>query len=97
MFWYNILVMSKHKTKKVAHTVIHPTVEKVGALALTAISILVTFEALIEHNPKFAQAHEAGSSQNLAEVYVRAETKGETSRLPEEFDIGLQTPRIAGL
>lgn len=86
--------MSKHK--KVKHTVIHPTAEKVGALALTAISILVTFEALIEHNPKF-KGHEAPGAQNLAEVYVRAETKGETSRLPEEFDIGLQTPHIAGL
>jgi hypothetical protein len=89
--------MSKHKAKKVKHTVIHPTAEKVGALVLTAISVLVTFETLIEHNPKFARVHEASSSANLAEVYVRAETRGEAGRLPEEFDIGMQTPRIAGL
>jgi hypothetical protein len=89
--------MSKQKSKQIRHTVIHPTAEKVGALVLAAISILVTFEAIIEHNPKFARAHDAAGSQNLAEVYVRAETRGEASRLPEEFDIGLQTPHIAGL
>ena len=87
--------MSKHK--KVKHTVIHPTAEKIGALVLTAISILVTFEALIEHNPKFSKSHEMGSGQNLAEMYVRTDNKGEAGRLPEEFDIGLQTPRIASL
>lgn len=89
--------MSKHITKKVKHTVIHPTAEKVGALALTALGMLVSFEAIIEHNPKFShRAHEA-NTPSVSEVFVRAETKGETSRLPEEFDIGLQTPHIAGL
>jgi len=89
--------MSKHKVKKEKHTVIHPTAEKVGALVLTAISILVTFEAIIEHNPKFSQrSHDIGGP-NMAEVYVRAETRGEAGRLPEEFDIGLQTPHVTGL
>jgi len=87
--------MSKQKVKKVKHTVIHPTAEKVGAILLTALSILVSFEAIIEHAYKHEQrSHD--SKTNISEMFVR-ETKGETSRLPEEFDIGLQTPRIAGL
>lgn len=89
--------MSKQKNKKAKHTVIHPSAEKIGAVVLTALSMLVTFEAIIEHNPKFSHRVHDVAGPNMAEVYVRAETKGEAGRLPEEFDIGLQTPRIAGL
>jgi hypothetical protein len=89
--------MSKHKNKEVKHTVIHPTAEKVGALVLTAVSMLVSFEAIIEHNPKFSHKLHEVTTPGVSEVFVRAETKGETSRLPEEFDIGLQTPHVAGL
>jgi hypothetical protein len=88
--------MSK-KAKKVEHTVIHPTAEKIGAIILTAVSILVTFEAIIEHNPKFARGHDSAGQSSMSEIFARGESKGETARLPEEFDIGLQTPHIAGL
>jgi hypothetical protein len=90
--------MSKQKHQKVQHTVIHPSLEKAGAIALAAVSVLVTFETLIEHHPKLGRHSEESKKPLMSEVFVaRAETKGETARLPEEFDIGLQTPHIAGL
>lgn len=88
--------MSKQKAKQIEHTIIHPTAEKVGAIALTAVSVLVSFEALIEHHPKFARHHDV-SQPSISEIFARGETKGETARLPEEYDIGLQTPHVAGL
>jgi hypothetical protein len=88
--------MSKQKTPIVKHTVIHPSAEKVGAIILTALSLLVSFEAILEHHPKFSHGHGENGRSSSSEMFVRAETKGETSRLPEEFDIGLQTPHVAG-
>jgi hypothetical protein len=90
--------MSKHKQKKSQHSVIHPSLEKIGAVALMAVSVLVTFESVIEHHPKFGHHSEESKQPLMSEVFVaRAETKGESARLPEEFDIGLQTPHVAGL
>jgi hypothetical protein len=97
MLWYINYVMSKQKNVKVKHTVIHPSAEKLGAIVLTALSLLVSFEAIIEHHPKFSHGHSETTRSGSSDMFVRAETKGETSRLPEEFDIGLQTPHIAGL
>ena len=88
--------MSK-QNKKIEHTVIHPTAEKVGAILLTGLSLLVSFEAIIEHSAEKQKHPEPKSSVNISEVFVRGEVKGEAGRLPEEFDIGLQTPRVAGL
>lgn len=90
--------MSKPKTKKVEHTIIHPNAEKIGAVALTAVSMLVAFEAIVHHGGDKRGYHEPSQNQMaLTEVFARGETKGETARLPEEYDIGLQTPHIAGL
>jgi len=89
--------MSK-QTKKIEHKehrVIHPTAEWVGAVVLTAVGALVSFEAIIEHSADQGyKSHD--NNKNVAEMFVR-EIKGETSRLPDEFDIGLQTPHVAGL
>lgn len=86
------------KAKKIEHTVIHPHAEKVGAIILTIVSVLVSFEAIIEHSDKFGRGHASAQSQvGASEVFIRAETKGETARLPEEFDIGLQTPHVTGI
>jgi hypothetical protein len=92
--------MSKQKSKKVVvqHSVIHPTAEKVGAIVLTVLSVLVSFEAIIEHNPKFSRVHHGDDNKPaISELFARGESKGETARLPEEFDIGLQTPHVSGL
>jgi hypothetical protein len=83
-------------SKQIEHTVIHPTAEKIGAIMLTALSILVSFEAIIEHSQKHA-SHDDNSKPGINEIFARGETKGETARLPEEFDIGLQTPHVSGL
>jgi hypothetical protein len=87
------------KQKEIEHTVIHPVAEKVGAIALTALSILVSFEAIVEHQHKAAHGDDHGDANRAAvtEIFARGETKGETARLPEEFDIGLQTPPVGGL
>jgi hypothetical protein len=86
--------MSK-QNKKVQHRVIHPHAEWLGAVVLTAVSALVSFEAIIEHSSDHGNKNH-DTAKNVSEMFVR-EVKGETSRLPEEFDIGLQTPHIAGL
>jgi hypothetical protein len=87
------------KQKQIEHTVIHPAAEKVGAIVLTVLSVLVSFEAIIEHqqNTSHGDSHHDGSRSALTEIFARGETKGETARLPEEFDIGLQTPPVGGL
>jgi hypothetical protein len=90
--------MSKQKVQKIEHTVIHPIAEKVGAVALTVLTLLVSMEAIIEHNPKFSHGAKSDDSKPaINEIFARGESKGEAARLPEEFDIGLQTPHIAGL
>ena len=86
--------MSKQKVSEAEHRVIHPIAEVVGAYVLTALSVLVSFEAIIEHHSK--STHET-SRPAMSEMFARADGKGETARLPEEFDIGLQTPHVSGL
>jgi hypothetical protein len=78
------------------HTVIHPNLEKWGAVAFTALCMLVSFESIVEHHAKDVY-HGKREAQYASQIFSRSESKGETARLPEEFDIGLQTPRIAGL
>jgi hypothetical protein len=86
------------KSKKHEHTIIHPNAEKVGAIILTAVSVLVSFEAIVEHSSKFGHGgNDPNKISGSSEIFMRAEPKGETARLPEEFDIGLQSPHIAGL
>lgn len=77
------------KTHKVEHTIVHPVAERVGAIALTVMCALVSFEAIIEH-----QSGEHNPHTVVSEVFARGETKGEAARIPEEFDIGMQTPHI---
>jgi hypothetical protein len=87
--------MSKQTNKKqIEHTIIHPAAERAGAIALTALSLLVSFEGVLEHS--LHGDHDQGQPA-ISEVIARGETKGETARLPEEFDIGLQTPHITGI
>jgi len=88
--------MSK-KSKTIEHTIIHPYAEKAGAIVLTAVGLLVSFEAIVEHHPKFGHGHEPSIVGGASQVVMRAEPKGETARLPEEFDIGLQTPHVTGV
>jgi hypothetical protein len=88
--------MSKQTSKTIEHTIVHPVAEQIGAVALTAVSLLVSFEVMLEHHPKIAGHHHKAES-SASEVFARGETKGETARLPEEFDIGLQTPHVTGV
>jgi hypothetical protein len=72
--------------------------ERAGAFVLTAMAMLVSVEMIIHHNPWTGSNHNSGSSQSSSsELFARAEGKGEAARLPEEFDIGLQTPHITGI
>lgn len=75
------------------------TAERVGAGVLAGIAMLVSVEMVLEHAPGHEQAGHAvaGSHSNVLETLARGEGKGETARLPEEFDIGLQSPSIAGV
>lgn len=72
--------------------------ERVGAGVLAGMAMLVSVELVMEHAPTGDKrgAHDTNHT-SLTEVFARGEGKGETARLPEEFDIGLQTPNIAGL
>ena len=79
------------------HTIIHPNLEKVGAIVLTAVCMLVTVEGIVEHQTHSKKEHYGDEAQLTNQIFARNETKGETARLPEEFDIGLQTPHISGL
>ena len=72
------------------------TAQHVGAWVLTAMALLGSVEMFLHHQ----QAHNPTAGQSSTAVYeqiARAEGKGESARLPEEFDIGLQTPRVSGL
>lgn len=89
---------TKKKPQKITeHTVIHPVAERVGAVVLSVLGFLVSFELMLEHHPKLSHAGSHANSHGISEVFARGETKGETARLPEEFDTGLQTPHITGL
>lgn len=58
--------------------------------------MLVSVEMVLEHAP--AGQHGSHAKHGAVhEVLARGESKGETARLPEEFDVGLQTPDIAGI
>lgn len=80
-----------------AHTIIHPDLERWGAVVFTAICMLVSFEAIVEHGHGKNAHHGSSDPQHVNQIFSRAEPKGETARLPEEFDIGLQTPHVSGL
>jgi hypothetical protein len=87
-----------HRLHLRGHTIVHPSLEKVGAIILTVVSVLVSFETIVEHHSK----HEKVDKQDphlSSQIFARTETtkSGETARLPEDFDIGLQTPHVSGL
>jgi hypothetical protein len=84
------------KTKNQKHTIIHPHLETFGAIALTLVSTFVSFETIIEHHAKESY-HSKRDTAYANQIFARSESKGETARLPEEFDIGLQAPHVAGL
>jgi hypothetical protein len=72
------------------------TAQHLGAWALTGLALMGSLEMLLHHhqvtNPTAGQ-----SSTAVYEQMARGEGKGESARLPEEFDIGLQSPRVSGL
>lgn len=71
-------------------------IEQLGAVALTGLAMLVSVEMVLEHAPAGQHGGHAKHASAVHEVLARGESKGETARLPEEFDVGLQTPDIAG-
>lgn len=87
--------MSKQTSKQIEHTIIHPTLERIGATILTALCLLVSFEGIAEHHPSLTHHHKE-DTPSVSDIFARGETKGETARLPEEFDVGLQTPHVSG-
>jgi len=93
----NIQKQSKKSISTRGHTVIHPSLERMGAIVLTAVSVLVSFEAIVEHQDKFSHHQDDQDATYASQIFARSETKGETARLPEEFDIGLQSPHVTGL
>lgn len=67
-----------------------------GALGFAALMLVGATEMIMEHMPSMHQASGHGST-SISELFARGEGKGETARMPEEFDIGLQTPHITGV
>lgn len=72
-------------------------VERAGAMALASLAMLVSVEMVMEHSQGGHHVHHGSKHGSISDVLKRGETKGETARLPEEFDTGLQTPNIAGI
>jgi hypothetical protein len=92
--------MSKQKARKRDQIEIESwhqlTAGHVGAWALTGLAMLGSLEMILQHQHSSNPA--AGkSSTAVYEQVSRAEGKGESARLPEEFDIGLQTTSVSGL
>jgi hypothetical protein len=69
---------------------------RLGAVMLTGLAIVGAAEMIMEHMPALNMAAGHGST-SISELFARGEGKGESARMPEEFDIGLQTPHISGL
>ena len=73
--------------------------ERVGAGVLAGMAMLVSVELSLEH--AYGDHHDTKSDHSSVTgggmAMARGEGKGETARLPEEFDIGLQTPDISGI
>ena len=87
------LALETHSDEENRHQL---TAMHVGAWAMTALAMLGSVEMILQH----MQSHNPVAGQSSTAVYEqvgRAEGKGESARLPEEFDIGLQTPRVSGL
>jgi len=89
--------MSKQKIKQeLEENRSHEAALRVGAWMLAGLALVGVTEMITEHqhavNP--ASGH---STALVSELFARGEGKGETARLPEEFDVGLQTPHVSGL
>jgi hypothetical protein len=88
--------MSKQKIQKELHErQMHQAVTRLGAWALTALAVVGVHE-MITHNAH-SVSQSIHSTVSLSEMMSRGEGKTETARLPEEFDIGLQTPPVSGV
>lgn len=89
--------MSKQKIKQeLEANLSHEAALRVGAWLMAGLAFVGVTEMITEHqhvvNP--ATGH---NTAIVSELFARGEGKGETARLPEEFDVGLQTPHISGL
>ena len=69
---------------------------RLGALAFTSLAIVGATEMILEHMQALNPVAGHGSS-SVSELFARGEGMGESARMPEEFDIGLQTPHVSGL
>jgi len=88
--------MSKQKIQKELHErQLHQTAARLGAWALTALAIVGVHEMITHNVHSISQT--VHSTAGLSEMFARGEGRSETARLPEEFDIGMQTPRVSGL
>ncbi len=69
---------------------------RIGALVFTGLVVIGATEMVLEHmtvsNPTAGHA-----SNSISELFARGEGKTESARLPEEFDIGMQTALVSGL
>jgi hypothetical protein len=93
--------MSNSKTQKIQKTTTElsayqEVATRLGALAFTGLAVVGATEMILEHMQSLNPAVGHGSS-SLTELFARGEGKGESARMPEEFDIGLQTPHVSGL
>lgn len=91
--------MSKQKIKQeLLENQAHQAAARLGAWVLAGLSVVGVSKMILEHqhsvNP--AIGHSIISAADL-ETMARGEGRSETARLPEEFDVGLQTPHISGL
>jgi|GEM_PF-2354290 len=91
--------MSKQKIQKeLQASLAHQTTIQAGAWLFTVLALIgvseMTLEHMAAHSPAVGQ--HSTSVANM-ELFARGEGRSETARLPEEFDVGLQTPRISGL
>lgn len=85
--------MSKQKEIKNENSIFQLTAAHLGAWALVGLTVVGASEMILEHQSAVNPAAGHGSSEQVA----RAEGRGESARMPEEFDIGLQTTSISGL
>ncbi len=84
------------KIQQIAHDRMQAMAIQAGALGFAALTLVGASEMVMKHVAALNPATGHGST-SISELFARGEGKNESARMPEEFDIGLQTPHIAGL
>jgi hypothetical protein len=90
------LTKAQVKAKDAASARMLELAVQASALGFAALTIVGATELIMEHMSALNPAAGHGSN-SISELFSRGEGKNESARMPEEFDIGLQTPHISGL